>query len=474
MKGKGVSINIQRAKYVGMDLFTTFIAFLLFDIFRYGFQSLGSEFDSLSAFLLSPTVLSEQFIIPLCLLFIYWISGYYNNPFGRSRLIEFSTTLFSTLFSAMLIYLILLINDPMPRRTLNYELLLSLFLILFIVVYSGRIILTGYAIKKLSRKEWSFNTVIIGDSDKAIALSDRLKNSQSRLGYHVIGHIPIENEKSSIISHPTLTDFQFKSLCEAGRIDQIIISADTRDEAAILANLYKYFTNGVPIKISPTSLSFLTSHIRIKDIIAEPFIDLTSPTISDFQKNVKRIIDVLVSLSFLILFSPLYLIIALAVKAGSPGPVIYSQDRIGYRQKPFRIFKFRSMRTDAEAQGPKLSTEDDPRITKIGHFLRKYRLDELPQFWNVLKGDMSLVGPRPEREYYIKKIVEKAPHYTLVHQVKPGITSWGMVKFGYAKDVNEMVERSRFDMIYLSNMSIAVDFKIMIHTIKTVIMGEGV
>lgn len=162
------------------------------------------------------------------------------------------------------------------------------------------------------------------------------------------------------------------------------------------------------------------------------------------------------------------------VKSGSKGPVFYSQERIGYRQKPFKIYKFRSMRIDAEQSGPQLSEEDDPRITKVGHVLRKYRLDEIPQFWNVLKGEMSLVGPRPEREFYIRQIIKEAPYYTLLQQVKPGLTSWGMVKFGYAKNVKEMVERSKFDLLYLANMSVLMDFKILIHTVKTVVMGKGV
>ena len=132
------------------------------------------------------------------------------------------------------------------------------------------------------------------------------------------------------------------------------------------------------------------------------------------------------------------------------------------------------MRIDAEADGPRLSADDDPRVTPIGRIMRKYRLDELPQFWNVLKGDMSLVGPRPEREYFIRRIVKEAPYYTLLHQVKPGVTSWGMVKYGYARSVEEMVERARYDLIYLSNMSVAVDFKILLHTIKTVVSGRGI
>ena len=203
-------------------------------------------------------------------------------------------------------------------------------------------------------------------------------------------------------------------------------------------------------------------------------IDLTSPAMNEWQKNVKRVLDVILSGTALIVLSPVYLALAIGVRTTSPGPVIYRQERIGYRQMPFEILKFRSMRTDAESDGPRLSDDNDPRITPLGKVMRKYRLDELPQFWNVFKGEMSLVGPRPERAYFIEQIVREAPYYTLVHQVKPGITSWGMVKFGYARSVPEMVERTRYDLIYLSNMSVAVDIKILLHTIKTVFMGKGV
>ena len=177
-------------------------------------------------------------------------------------------------------------------------------------------------------------------------------------------------------------------------------------------------------------------------------------------------------IALVILFIPM-LIVALTIKIDSKGPVFYSQERVGYKQKKFNILKFRSMTTDAEKSGPQLSSENDSRITKLGRILRKYRIDELPQFWNVLKGDMSLVGPRPEREYFIHKIVEKAPYYTLVHQVRPGITSWGMVKYGYAKNVDEMILRLRYDLIYLTNISILVDLKIIIYTVKTVFTGRG-
>ncbi len=464
----------MRARYVIMDLVTSVCALLVFNIARFFLLFHRTAKTELIEYVSQPKMVAETIFLPLAILCVYWLSGYYNHPFGKSRLKEFATTLASAAVNTVWIWLALMINDILSSRQETYELLLILFGSLFLFSYSGRLLLTSISIRNLERKRWSFRTVIIGDSNDAIDTASRLNASRTRLGFNVIGHIHIKDEKPSEKGHRTLTESEFQRLRDLKEIDQLIIVPDENSsEKKILNILHQYFPTNIPIKIRPSALAFVTSQIRIGDIYGEPFIDIASPAMSDSQLNVKRVLDIILSVIAMILAAPIYLAVALAVKFSSKGPVLYRQERIGFRQKPFDILKFRTMYVDAEANGPMLSSADDSRITPVGKFLRKYRLDEIPQFWNVLKGEMSLVGPRPERAYYINQIVVYAPHYTLLHQVKPGITSWGMVKFGYAREVKEMIERSNFDLVYLSNMSVAVDFKILLHTIKTVFLGKG-
>ncbi|RQP08854.1 sugar transferase [Parapedobacter defluvii] len=187
----------------------------------------------------------------------------------------------------------------------------------------------------------------------------------------------------------------------------------------------------------------------------------------------KRVFDIVFSALVIVAGLPVYALLALITKITSPGPVFYRQERIGKDQKPFYIYKFRSMRVDAEQAGPQLASDDDPRITKWGKFMRKTHLDELPQFWNVLKGDMAIVGPRPERRHFIDEIKERKPEYMQLFRLKPGITSIGQVYYGYAENVNQMCERVNYDLDYLSTMSLKTDLDIILQTVKVMAQGKG-
>jgi len=465
----------QRLKYMASDLVMTSIAFFLFDILRFKILSLyNNETDYVWSMIFSHKIMLEQTIIPIALMAVYWLSGYYNKPFHVSRLQEFITTFYSAVFNAIIIFFVLLINDRATMRSTDYLLIFSLIALLLVFTYIGRLFITTLTLKHIRKHNLRTKVLIVGEPTAALRVREQLLSTKSLMGYEIVGYIPTADNKDAPQISPVWDEKDIEKICSEQAIDQIILAPSPTDqERVVLALLDRLFPLGIPIRIFPDTLSYFTSNIRMNDILGEPFINLTSPSLGEFSKNVKSTADVLLSAIALVALSPLLLIIATAVRLSSTGPVIYKQQRIGKNRKPFMIYKFRTMYTDAEKNGPELSSEGDSRITEIGRIMRKYRLDELPQFWNVLKGDMSIVGPRPEREYYIEKIRRYAPYYSLVFQVKPGITSWGMVKFGYASSIRQMVERTKFDLIYITNMSIALDIKIMIYTVRTIFRGAG-
>jgi exopolysaccharide biosynthesis polyprenyl glycosylphosphotransferase len=346
----------------------------------------------------------------------------------------------------------------------------------FFITYSFRVVVTTRTNRKIQTRKIGFNTLLIGSNEKALDLYKNIMNNKISSGHKFVGFVNIYEKDNYCLCEymPHLGSVDnLKNIIKEHQIEDIIIAVESQEHKELERVITKTEGESVIIKAIPDNCDILTGKVKIDALFDEPLVPISHELMPQWQMNFKRFMDVSVSVFVLVFFFPLYLFLAFGVKFSSPGPIFYSHYRVGKRGEPFKIFKFRSMRIDAEADGPALSSENDPRITNFGKFLRKMRLDEIPQFYNVLIGDMSLVGPRPERQFFIDQIVVKAPHYSHLLRVRPGITSWGQVKYGYAKDVDEMVQRLKYDIIYIENMSIYIDIKILIYTIRTVLLAKG-
>lgn len=465
-----------RFTYVLGDFIMTSLAFFVFNIIRYSIFFFPESLEDVAHYLLSTKLILEQIFVPGVLMLTYLLSGFYNVPFPKSRIQAFLVTAGSAAINTFLIFMTMLINDPTPQRRTEYFVCLILFGLLFLFVYSGRIIITNIAKQKARKSNLIFKTVIIGTSEKGRKAADNILSSESIYRNRISAFVEIEGEPRTHHKYrkiPILKQKDLKSFCLNEKVSQIVIAPLTKNDKTVLGLVDEFIDLNIPMRIAPDDFDYAIGGIHTDDILGSTLIDLSTPRIGECAKNLKRTFDLLFSLFWLILLSPFLLIIALAIKLDSKGSIFYTQERMGRHHLPFNIIKFRTMRQDAEKDGPQLSSDNDPRITKVGKYLRKYRLDELPQLINVVRGEMSIVGPRPEREFFINQIVRHVPYYSLVYQIRPGITSWAMVKFGYASSLEQMIDRTKFDMIYINNMSLMLDLKILFYTVRTIVSGAG-
>ena len=461
----------QAGKYILSDFISASVAWLLFNILRYEVFAIDEGADSLLDYLQYPGVLGGQVVIPLFWLVLYYFSGYYNKPFGKSRLTELFSTFITVLIGTVFVFFALLLDDIPRSIDIYYKLFFGMSGLQFFITYIPRLLITQSGMRKIKNREWAMKVLIIGAGGKAV----RIAHDLYRLGYDICGFVsedertPVKADRNQVLG--TVEDIPV--LMEKENVDEIVLAVESKNNKALLGILYSLYRYKRPIKVLADRFNML-SKIQLRTIRGIPLVDVTDNNFSPAEQNIKLFLDKVCSVVALLLLSPLFAYIAWRVKKDSPGPVFFRQERIGYLGQPFWMYKFRTMYVNAEENGPSLSSEDDLRVTPFGRIMRKYRLDELPQFWNVLKGDMSLVGPRPERKYFIERIVRKAPFYYLLHNVRPGITSLGMVKYGYAGSVDEMIERLEYDILYYENMSLILDITILIYTVKTVFTGKGI
>ena len=467
--------RLQVAKYVFFDWLSAALAWSFFYVYRKYTEdsTLFSHFETVYD---DTKLWLGLIIVPLFWLTLYIVIGSYRRIYRKSRLKELGQTFFVTLIGVTVIFFVLILDDIILTYKSYYQSFITLFLYQFFLTYFLRLIITTSTVRKIHSGKIGFNTVIVGSNGNAVKVYNDITKQEISSGNKFVGFVNVHDRKHFKVEQyvPYLGAYKdLNKVIKDYQVEEVIIAIERSEIDTVERIITELETTNVLIKVIPLMQDIIFGSVKISGIFHTPLIEISPDLMPAWQQTIKRLIDILASLIAMILLMPAYIFTAIGVKLSSPGPILFSQERIGKHGESFMMHKFRSMYNDAEKTGPQLSSDDDPRITPFGKFIRKVRLDEIPQFYTVLKGEMSLVGPRPERQFYIDQIVKKAPPYRLLMRIKPGITSWGQVKFGYASNIDEMVERLQYDILYLENMSIAMDFKILIYTVLIVLQGRG-
>lgn len=468
-----------RLTYVLADYLSTNLALLLFNVFRYYDLPIAhGSFGSLWMFITSPVLIVGQLLFPLVMMGIYYLSGIYDSVYRRSRAMELSKTFNTALTGTLLLFFVALINDLTLERSRDYTLFFALLAILFFVVYIPRLIITWRVTNRMIKGDIKFPALIVGYSSIPQLFPRQVEKISPFTGVTPVALIDSENRSRFCTSG---TDLLICDIDDISRVYEeygvkcVIIIPHPQGWGKTLDVVHQLFRLDVPLFVAAEELPSYMFNARLLSLVDEPLIDITQTRMSPQTLHVKRLADIVVSSVMLVLSAIPMALIGLAIKLDSKGPMFYKQRRVGRHRRQFNIIKLRTMCQNAEADGkPELSYPGDIRVTRVGRILRKYRLDELPQFLNVLRGDMSIVGPRPERPEFMEEMHRRNPAATLIHRVRPGITSLGMVRYGYASNMDEIMRRLQYDLLYLENISILTDLKIILHTANTVLSGKGV
>lgn len=458
-------------KYLIYDVLAALMVWLAFVVFRKVINDI-QIMHNFEVLLPSRYYLFTLITFPIYCVFIHYLTGFYLNIISKPKISLLLTTFVSSLIISITVFFALKLGDVIVSFEYFYYSLSVLFLQLFVITYTFRRLIFMQVQRKFRSKKWTLNTIIIGDGQNAQKIAQDIEKHCYQ--YTLTGFVSAFR-KSQIHGDKLLGSFyDIESIINKHDIREVIVALDSNTEDSdlfkIIDQLYKY---DVEIRFTPRLYEILTGSARISQLGINPLVSITQLNMSDWEVSVKRLIDIAASFLSLLFLIPVFIYFAIVIKRDSKGPVFFLQERIGRFGKPFRMVKFRTMYVNSENGTPQLSSAFDDRITPIGRMLRKYRIDELPQFWNVLKGDMSLVGPRPERQFYIDQIIKDAPYYCLLYKIRPGLTSWGPIKIGYSDTIEKMIERLNYDIIYIENMSLFNDLKILLLTIEIIFKGKG-
>lgn len=413
-------------------------------------------------------------LIPIIWLILYYLQGTYYNIKRLYRFKVFNLTFSSTAIGSVIIFFTLLLDDEISGYQLYYKSIFLLFATHFIITLIPRVIFVTWFVNQIHSGKTGFRTLLIGGGDKAVEIYNEInqlpKGSNRFIGFVNLNGVDKNLEdRLPYLGHAN----DLERVLREQEVEEVIIALESVEHDKLRSLISRIEGSDVVIKILPDMYDILAGSVKMTNLFGALLIEVNAESMPFWQQGIKRFIDVLFSGIATILLLPLFIILAIVVKLSSTGPIFFLQERIGLNGKTFKIIKYRTMYVDSEKAGPQLSSSEDPRITKVGRFLRKTRLDEFPQFVNVLKGEMSLVGPRPERQFYIDKIVQIEPQFLHLTKVRPGITSWGQVKYGYAENVDQMLQRMKFDLLYMKNRTLALDFKIMLYTVIIIFKAKG-
>lgn len=428
------------------------------------------------------TITIPEFAIPMLVvaaywIVLYWIFGLYRPWYAQSRFDEFTLILKTVTFGVLVLFFLIFIDDTITQDPAASRLKILLYWAVLVgFTGAGRLALRSVRRRMLIAGIGLHTTVIIGPDDRSTELFRTLRQFPA-LGHRFIGFLStdasdVHGDTADLPRLGTLDDLE--RVIESNSVEDIIITLDSTEHERLLEVIGRASAFKLRIKIRPDLYDIVSGQARTNQLYGVPLIEVTPQLMAPWEEVAKRTFDIVISALALVVGAPLFLIIAIAQKIGSPGPIFYRQERVGKDGRVFQIVKFRTMYVDAESRtGPTWAVQDDPRVTPLGRFLRKSHLDELPQFFNVLEGDMSIVGPRPERPFFVEQFIREIPLYRRRLNVRPGITGWAQVRHTYDQTIDDVRTKLSYDLFYIENMSLRMDMKIMISTLYTVFAGKG-